>query len=119
MRELFEFGLMQTDPNFANYLYDAARERITLLDFGATQAVDAELAEVLRDMARGLRDRDRPRLQETARRVGFIGERDTAAHVEGVIDLMLLSSEPLRHPGPYDFGKSDLFARVYTSGRDK
>ena len=32
---------------------------------------------------------------------------------------MLLSSEPLRHPGPYDFGKSALFARVYTSGRDK
>lgn len=29
-----------------------------------------------------------------------------------------MSGEPLRHPGPYDFGASDLFARVYVRGRD-
>ena len=36
-RELFEFRVMQTDPNFANYLYLPASGRVALLDFGATQ----------------------------------------------------------------------------------
>jgi predicted unusual protein kinase regulating ubiquinone biosynthesis (AarF/ABC1/UbiB family) len=40
-RELFEFRVMQTDPNFANYLYQPATGRVALLDFGATQRFDA------------------------------------------------------------------------------
>src|SRR5207247_5033602 len=32
-RELFEFRVMQTDPNFANYLYQPASGRVALLDF--------------------------------------------------------------------------------------
>src|SRR5499426_1103553 len=35
-RELFEFRVMQTDPNFANYLWDEETRRVGLLDFGAT-----------------------------------------------------------------------------------
>ena len=44
-RELFEFGLMQTDPNFANYRYNACTRQIVLLDFGATRAFPAAMAE--------------------------------------------------------------------------
>ena len=32
-RELFEFRVMQTDPNFANYLYQPQSGRVVLLDF--------------------------------------------------------------------------------------
>jgi hypothetical protein len=51
LRELFEFGLVQTDPNFANYLYDAASGRIVLLDFGATKPVAPELVAQFRRLA--------------------------------------------------------------------
>ncbi len=37
LRELFEFEVMQTDPNFANYRYDRTQDRLVLLDFGATR----------------------------------------------------------------------------------
>lgn len=40
LRELFDFGLMQTDPNFANYLYKHDTQQIVLLDFGAVRAID-------------------------------------------------------------------------------
>lgn len=43
--ELFDFGLMQTDPNFANFRWQRESGRIVLLDFGATRAVKAESAE--------------------------------------------------------------------------
>ena len=35
--ELFDFHLIQTDPNFANYRYDTANGRLVLLDFWATR----------------------------------------------------------------------------------
>lgn len=35
--ELFEFKCMQTDPNWANFLYDPNTRLITLIDFGATR----------------------------------------------------------------------------------
>ena len=35
-RELFEFRTMQTDPNFANYLWQPDTGKVVLLDFGAT-----------------------------------------------------------------------------------
>lgn len=37
LRELFEFRFMQTDPNFANFLYDQPSGKLTLIDFGAAK----------------------------------------------------------------------------------
>ncbi len=39
LRELFEFRLMQTDPNFANYRWRPGAGQIVLLDFGATREI--------------------------------------------------------------------------------
>ena len=45
LRELFEFKLMQTDPNFANYRLNEDTNQIVLLDFGATREIEADLSE--------------------------------------------------------------------------
>ncbi len=50
LRELFEFGLMQTDPNFANYRYDPDSGRIILLDFGAARVIPPAIAEGYRTL---------------------------------------------------------------------
>ncbi|TVV71081.1 ABC1 kinase family protein, partial [Sphingomonas solaris] len=39
LRELFGWGIMQTDPNFANYRWQAETGRLVLLDFGATREI--------------------------------------------------------------------------------
>jgi predicted unusual protein kinase regulating ubiquinone biosynthesis (AarF/ABC1/UbiB family) len=39
LRELFAFGVMQTDPNFANYRWQPESKRLVLLDFGAARPV--------------------------------------------------------------------------------
>jgi hypothetical protein len=41
LRELFEFRMMQTDPNFANYRWRPETGQIVLLDFGATREIGA------------------------------------------------------------------------------
>ena len=47
MHELFFYGVMQTDPNFANYLYQPDNQRIALLDFGATHEISAAGSAIL------------------------------------------------------------------------
>ncbi len=119
VREFFDMRLVQTDPNFANYLYDAASGRIALLDFGATDEVEPGRLDTLREVGRALRAGDPRWLTDAACAAGFIGADDPPAQSQGVVDLMMTSGEPLRHPGPYDFGASDLAARVYAQGRDQ
>jgi predicted unusual protein kinase regulating ubiquinone biosynthesis (AarF/ABC1/UbiB family) len=117
LRELFEFGLVQTDPNFANYLYDAASGRIVLLDFGATKPVAPELVEQYRRLAGSAINGDRAGMRAASVALGYVGANDPDEHVEAMMDLLELASEPLKHPGHYDFGLSDLFERVYHRGR--
>jgi aarF domain-containing kinase len=117
IRELFEMRLVQTDPNFGNYLFDPLTQRIGLLDFGATQAVSLARVEAFCDLARALRDDDVPRIDAQARAIGFIGEADTPAQAQGVLDLMREAGEVLRQRGPYDFGQSDLLARLSRLGQ--
>ncbi|WP_338439570.1 AarF/ABC1/UbiB kinase family protein [uncultured Aquabacterium sp.] len=117
IRELFEMRLVQTDPNFGNYLFDPLTQRIGLLDFGATQTVSPERVEAFRALARALRDDDVAHIDAQARAIGFIGEADTPAQAQGVIDLMREAGEVLRQRGPYDFGQSDLLSRLSLQGR--
>jgi aarF domain-containing kinase len=117
VREFFEMRLVQTDPNFGNYLFDANTGRIHLLDFGATEEVTPTRVAQLRELARALRAGDVPRLTTAALQAGLLGADDAPAQTQGVIELMLLAGEPLRHAGTYDFGASDLFARGFERGQ--
>ncbi|AYA01869.1 AarF/ABC1/UbiB kinase family protein [Acinetobacter sp. WCHAc010034] len=55
VRELFEWGEMQTDPNFGNYLVRLGNgaeihDKIVLLDFGAIRQFDQHLLNVARNL---------------------------------------------------------------------
>jgi len=52
--EFFQMGLVQTDPNFANFLIDDSQDRenpeITLLDFGAVKRYDEPFRQGYREL---------------------------------------------------------------------
>lgn len=57
IKEIFEWGEMQTDPNFGNYLVRVATDdnqpdRIILLDFGAIRQFDQHLLNIARGLIR-------------------------------------------------------------------
>jgi predicted unusual protein kinase regulating ubiquinone biosynthesis (AarF/ABC1/UbiB family) len=118
LRELFEFRLMQTDPNFANYLYDRATQRIVLLDFGAVSAFPAKLVEQYRRITAAIVAGDRGRVRVLATEIGYLSPDDGEDVARAAVDIILLVCEPLRHRGAYDFGASDLPTRARELGLD-
>jgi predicted unusual protein kinase regulating ubiquinone biosynthesis (AarF/ABC1/UbiB family) len=117
-RELFEFHVMQTDPNFANYLFQPESGRLVLLDFGATQEFAADFVERFRRITRAIVARDRVTIAEQAVAIGYLAEDAPPAQREAVVDVIQLVCEPLQHRGRYDFGASDLPARARDLGFD-
>ncbi|XP_027998455.2 atypical kinase COQ8B, mitochondrial isoform X1 [Eptesicus fuscus] len=112
LRELFEFRFMQTDPNWANFLYDASSHQVTLLDFGASREFGTEFTdnyiEVVMAAANGDRDRVLQKSQDLKLLTGFETKAFSDAHVEAVMIL----GEPFATQGPYDFGAGDTARRV-------
>jgi predicted unusual protein kinase regulating ubiquinone biosynthesis (AarF/ABC1/UbiB family) len=117
-RELFEFGFMQTDPNFANYMVEPGGERITLLDFGSAREFAPEFSERYRSICRAVMAGDRPALRAAAVEIGYLSAAEREDRALGVEDLILLVCEPLRHRGVYDFGRSQLARRARDAGLD-
>lgn len=117
-RELFEFRVMQTDPNFANFLYQPATARLVLLDFGATQQFSRAYTESYRRITRAIVAGDRPAIEREARRIGYIAADASQDVVDAAMEVLELVCEPLRSGGVYDYGASDLPRRARELGVD-
>jgi predicted unusual protein kinase regulating ubiquinone biosynthesis (AarF/ABC1/UbiB family) len=115
-RELFEFRVMQTDPNFANYLFQRATGRVVLLDFGATRRFDDDFVATFARITRAVVKGDRELVAREAARIGYVRPDDGPEHVSAAVELIFLVCEPLQHTGPYDFSASDLLPRVRARG---
>lgn len=114
-RELFEFRRVQTDPNFANFMYDPETSQLVLLDFGATREYDRELVEAYRQLfSAGLRQ-DREGLLQAATQIGYFNTEITTSQQNAVLQLFELAMEPLRAEY-YDFRSTDLARRLRDQG---
>jgi predicted unusual protein kinase regulating ubiquinone biosynthesis (AarF/ABC1/UbiB family) len=117
-RELFEFRVMQTDPNFANYLYQPQDGRVVLLDFGATKTFSPEFVAHYARVTRAVIDGDLAAVARHAAAIGYVAADDSPERVQAAVEVIMLVCEPLRHRGRYDFAASGLAARARTLGID-
>ncbi len=115
LRELLEFGVVQTDPNFANFRYDPDTRRIGLLDFGATRVYPPQRLYQVRALMQAACAGDARGVERAALHAGYLDETDPLPRRRAVAELFLLVAEPARHTGAYDFGRSDLTLRLRDS----
>ena len=104
LRELFEFGLMQTDPNFANFRYQRDTGKLVLLDFGAVRAVAPSTALGYRALLMAGLDNDRDAARVAAVDAGFLNDLVATRHrssIDRMIDVVIAE---MNKPGPFDFG---------------
>ncbi|TCP38976.1 ABC1 kinase family protein [Rhodovulum marinum] len=117
-RELFEFRLMQTDPNFANYRYQPETGRVILLDFGASRDFSPEMADQFRALMRAGLSGDRDAVRRAILDIGFFAEDTAAHHQDTMLNMFEMSMEPLRQPGAFDFAQNDLAMRMRDAGME-
>jgi predicted unusual protein kinase regulating ubiquinone biosynthesis (AarF/ABC1/UbiB family) len=103
-RELFDFGVMQTDPNFANFRYRRETGEIILLDFGACRPVDPSVANGYRRMLEaGLKGNAQEVLAATIE-AGFMMPIVAEKHPERVNRMIDIVINEMREDAPFDFG---------------
>ena len=116
LRELFEFNEIQSDPNFANYLYNPDSGRIVLLDFGATRSLEPALVQLYRRlMAAGLAG-DWEALAATAAEIGFVTPETRPDHRSRIIGMIELVFAALHDAPVYDFADTALSRRMQAEG---
>jgi predicted unusual protein kinase regulating ubiquinone biosynthesis (AarF/ABC1/UbiB family) len=114
LRELFEFGFVQSDPNFANYLL-LRDGRIGLIDLGAAYEAPSPLCDAYARMFRACLADDRDALLAVVQEIGFVSPADGDPAASLLLDLIRLAMEPFVSEGRYDFGRADLPLRARTS----
>ena len=121
-RELFEFGVMQTDPNFANFLYrrgeDGAPGQVVLLDFGATRAVAPDIAAAYRRLLEAGLDADAERIKAEAIAAGFMSPAVVERHpgrVDRMIDIIV---DEMSADAPFDFGDRSFVPLLRDEGME-
>ena len=103
LRELFDFGIMQTDPNFANYRWQPDSGTLVLLDFGATREIPAGTVASYRDLIDAGLAHDRDRIREIAVATGFLGADAVARHRAAIDRIIAAIDDTMARPGAFDF----------------
>lgn len=103
-RELFDFGVMQTDPNFANFLYRRETGEIVLLDFGACRPVDPDVSNGYRKMLQAGLSGNREQVVEATIEAGFMMPIVYERHPERVNRMVDIVINEMREDKPFDFG---------------
>lgn len=114
-RELFEWKVMQTDPNPANYLYESESGKLNLLDFGAGRDFTDEFLGSYIEIIHGAYSSDKEKILDNSLKMGFLtGEENkemSNAHYTGV----MIVGEPFRtanREDMYDFGTAAFTEKV-------
>lgn len=116
LRELFAFRLMQTDPNFANYRYNPATQRLVLLDFGAVRDFSPAVTDNYRALLIAGIAGDRGVSVQAMHDLGLIAPQTPRARQNAVMTLFEMAMQPLRQDGVFDFGTTDILARLRDGG---
>lgn len=108
LREFFEFGLMQTDPNPANYFHNG--QHLVLLDFGATREVPPTTSNLYARAFRGLMTRDKVLLRSVLSDLN-VPVATLPEATEMLLEIALEIAETLESD-VYDFATTDLSQRI-------
>ncbi|EII3116034.1 AarF/ABC1/UbiB kinase family protein [Vibrio parahaemolyticus] len=115
-KELFEFKMVQTDPNFANYLYLEQSKQIGLLDFGATREYSERFSSGYRQAFSSVVNDDEQGLNDALEQIGFFAQSIKPEQRMAILDLVKMACEPMLIEEAYDFKSSGLAQKLREAG---
>lgn len=114
--EFFEWGFVQTDPNFGNYLFRPETKKIVLLDFGAVKTYEREFVDSYRKLLRLIREGEDQPARELAVRIKLLDVRESDACWNACFNMIDRSLDPFESDvQPFDFTQKDYTDQVRKS----
>lgn len=113
--ELKEFRFMQTDPNWANFLYNDETKKIELLDFGAAREFPDDFVKDYVEVLRGAVRKDRAAVEEYSKKLGYLTGLESPQMVRAHVDSVMVLGEafaPAEDGKPFDFSDQTITDRV-------
>lgn len=94
--EFFEWGLVQTDPNWANFLVHENEDRLSLclLDFGATRRYSRKFIQDYTTLLNLVAQGESNKLKKHAIELGFIDPRESESAFEALESLLKVAIRP-------------------------
>uniref|UniRef100_A0A3P8W9N1 Coenzyme Q8B n=1 Tax=Cynoglossus semilaevis TaxID=244447 RepID=A0A3P8W9N1_CYNSE len=113
LRELFEFRFMQTDPNWANFLYNQETNKIVLLDFGASRSFPVAFTDdYIQVVLHAASVRDRATVLSKSKDLKFLTGFESKAFIDAHVEAVMILGEAFSSPEPFDFGKQSTTQRI-------
>lgn len=101
--EFFTFGVVQTDPNYGNFLYRPSTRQLVLLDFGATIHYEPTFRQEIQALFKVMAQKDHKALVQKIIDYGFVDTRESTeviellvAMLEHVVLIFAVESQPFR-----------------------
>jgi len=116
IRELFEWRFIQSDPNYANFLYDHPSLTINMIDFGAARKYDKSFVDGYMRLVWAAANKDKVTILEVSKTLGFLTGDETQEFTDVHVNAGLIVGEPFLYPGSFDFGNSKLTHRLSSYG---
>merc|ERR1712113_199665 len=128
IQQLFEWRFMQTDPNWANFLYHGPEDRLTLIDFGAAQEYSEEFVDEYLRLVWGAAnlpaspgegeadDPYRRMVLSASLRLGFLTGEEGPEMLKAHEGTIFVVGEPFRCAGTYDFASGNFATRLRDYG---
>eukprot|EP00835_Amoeboradix_gromovi_P002839 NODE_170_length_16226_cov_0.451169.p2 type:complete len:568 gc:universal NODE_170_length_16226_cov_0.451169:11586-13289(+) len=115
LNELFNFRFMQTDPNYANFLYDPKLDMIYLLDFGSCRYFKEEFVDCYLNILKAASQQDRGMIHKYSVELGFLTGHETTSMKDAHVDSVIALGEPFLYD-EFDFS---LATNITRKVRDK
>lgn len=112
MQELFVWRLMQTDPNWGNFLYDVGTRQTTLIDFGATREYPKDFVDGYLRIVWANANCDEVTVMEQSRKMGFLTGEENDVMLEAHKLSGFTLGEPFATNEPFDFQGSRISTRM-------
>lgn len=114
LREITEFHFMQTDPNWTNFLYNAERDRLVLLDFGASREYPERFITQYVQLLAAASRADRAEVKRLSEGLGYLTGHESRAMLDAHVASVITLAEPFLADAPpvYDFRDQTITERV-------
>ncbi len=114
--EFCDWGMVQTDPNFANYL--VRDNKLVCLDFGATLVYSPEFRRGYAHLLRSIASNDTETIFRNAVEFGLLDPRESFDAQEAFKDMLQVAMEPFRPDHqPFRFSDPEYEKRTVKANR--